>query len=314
LCYKRKNFGFFCFLAIFFHQIVLAQSNISFSLASEGGAFGGTTHEYVYEGGKCISRLDWKDSAVPALSFSGQAELSGVFLRLEMTSAVPVQCGTMEDYDFLDAGSNETSLYSKHNAYLDKYFDSSVSLGYDLRLRNWRIIPSAGLGYRNRKWTAADGFMQYPASGLWTGDEPKQELYGPVISYEQAVWFPVITLKTGYAPSKRFLLWVSGSLYPFMWGDTIDNHLLRSEQFYDTLREGFGGGTNIGFQYYFNGKERIALEVSAGYETITLKGKTAMRETGVSDGTLLVTEGYGSRMKNGQWIFALGFVCRFGGE
>jgi outer membrane protease len=187
-------------------------------------------------------------------------------------------------------------------------------LGYDLRVLNWRIIPSAGFAYRNRKWTAADGFLQYPVSGLWTGEEPKQELYGPVISYEQAVWFPVIALKAGYALKERFLLWAGGSLYPLMWGDTIDNHLLRSQQFYDAMREGFGGAVNIGFHYNFGGKERIALAASAGYETIELKGNTAMKETGVSDGTLLVAEGYGSRMESGRWTFALGFVRRFGGE
>jgi outer membrane protease len=95
---------------------------------------------------------------------------------------------------------------------------------------NWRIVPSAGFVYRNRKWTAADGFLQYPVSGLWTGDEPKQEVHGPVISYEQALWFPVITLKAGYTLKNCFLFSAGGSLYPVMWGDTIDNHLLRSEQ------------------------------------------------------------------------------------
>jgi outer membrane protease len=285
-----------------------------FAFATESGVLTGTTNEYVYEGDKCISRLDWKDSAIPALSFSGQAALFGAFLRLEMTSAVPAQNGTMEDYDFLVAGSDEPSLYSQHDAYLDKYFDGSVMLGYDLRLSNWRIMPSAGFAYRNRKWTAADGFLQYPVSGLWTGDEPKQDLYGPVISYEQALWFPVITLKAGYTLGKRFLFSASGSLYPVMWGDTIDNHLLRSEQFYDTMREGFGGNINAGFQYNFGGKERIVLEVSAGYEKVALKGNTAMKETGVSDSELVITEGYGSRMESGQWRFTLGLVCRFGGR
>jgi outer membrane protease len=285
-----------------------------FAFATEAGVLAGTTNEYVYEGDKCISRLDWKDNAIPVVSFSGQAALFGAFLRLEMASAVPAQNGTMEDYDFLVAGSDEPSLYSQHDAYLDKYFDSSLTLGYDLRLLNWRIVSSMGFAYRNRKWTAADGFLQYPVSGLWTGDEPKQEVYGPVISYEQALWFPVITLKAGYVLKERFLFSAGGSLYPVMWGDTIDNHLLRSEQFYDAMREGFGENINIGFQYNFGGKERIALEVSAGYEKIALKGTTAMKETGVSDGELILTEGYSSRMESGRWTFTLGLVCRFGGE
>jgi outer membrane protease len=284
------------------------------SFAFDSGLLTGTASEYAYEGDKCISRLDWQDRAVPVLSFSGRAVLFGAFIQLGMSTAVPAQSGIMEDYDFLVADSDEPSLYSKHSAYLDKYFDSSVTLGYDLRISVWRFTPSAGFAYRNRKWTAQDGFLQYPESGLWTGEEPKLEVYGPVISYEQAVWFPFITLEAGYVLKERFLFSAGCSLYPAMRGDTIDNHLLRNVQFYDTMREGFGYSINIGFQYNFGGKERIALKVRAGYEKMDLKGNTAMRETGVSDGKLAVTEGYGSRMENGQWTVALGFVCRFGAE
>ncbi|MDR0706351.1 MAG: hypothetical protein LBF60_00550 [Treponema sp.] len=49
----------------------------------------GATHECVYEGGACISRLDWKDGAIPAVSFSARAALSGAFLRLNALSALP---------------------------------------------------------------------------------------------------------------------------------------------------------------------------------------------------------------------------------
>lgn len=193
-----------------------ARNDLSFSFTSESGVFGGTTHEYVYEGDKCISRLDWKDRVIPVVSFSGQSALFGMFLRLDMSFAVPIQNGTMEDYDFLAVGSDKPSLYSRHDAYLDKYFASSVTLGYDLHISNWRITPSGGFAYRNRKWTAADGFLQYPASGLWTGAEPEQKLYGPVISYEQAVWFPIITLQAGYV-LKECLLFSAAAVYIRLW-------------------------------------------------------------------------------------------------
>jgi outer membrane protease len=314
LCYSRKSFNFCCFLFIFFHQFASAQNNPSFSFTSEAGVFGGATREYVYEGDMCVSRLDWQDNAVPAVSFSGQASLRGAFLRLKILSAIPLQNGTMEDFDFLVAGSDEPSLYSKHDAYTDKYFDSSVTLGYNLYISNWRITPSCGFAYRNRKWAAANGFLQYPASGLWTGDEPKQKLYGPVISYEQAVWFPIITLQADYVLKERLSFSASGSLYPVMGGDTIDNHLLRSQQFYDVLREGFGWGVKIDIQYNLDSGKRIALKATGGYERIALKGKTAMRGTGISDDKLIITEGYASHMESRQWTVTMGLVYRFGGE
>jgi outer membrane protease len=283
---------------------------VDFAFETIGGIVTGATHEYVYEGAKCISRLDWKDGAIPVVSFSGQAAFRGAFLRLKILSAVPLQNGTMEDFDFLVAGSDEPSLYSKHNAYMDKYFDGSVTLGYNLHVSNWRIIPSCGFAYRNRKWTAADGFLQYPASGLWKGDEPKQKLYGPVISYEQAVWFPIITLQADYM-KERLLFSASGSLYPVMEGDTVDNHLLRSEQFYDILREGFGWDVKIDIQYDLDSGKRIALKATGGYEKVMLTGNTAMRGTGISDDKLIVTEGYGSRMESRQWTVTIGLVYRF---
>jgi outer membrane protease len=60
--------------------IPLCAFDISFAFGT--GILTSAAHEYVYEGGKCISRLDWKDSALPVLSFSGQAALSRAFLRL----------------------------------------------------------------------------------------------------------------------------------------------------------------------------------------------------------------------------------------
>lgn len=291
-----------------------ALSALDFTLETDGGILAGSTREYVYEGEKCVSRLDWGGSVTPVLSFAGQASLYGAFLQLKITSAVPVQNGMMEDYDFLIAGSDEPSLYSKHDAYLDKYFDASAMLGYDLRIAGWRITPSAGFAYRNRKWTAADGFLQYPVTGLWTGEEPKQELYGPIISYEQAFWFPVIALEASYVLKERFLLSAGGSLYPVMRGDTVDNHLFRQTQFYDTLREGFGGNIDVRFCYYFDSGKRSALKLSAGYEKTALHGGTAMRETGVSDDKLLVTEGYSSRMESEQWTVTLGVACRLWGD
>jgi hypothetical protein len=46
--------------------------------------------------------------------------------------------------------------------------------------------------------------LQYPVYGKWTGEEPKQNIAGAVVSYEQAVWFPSISLTTGYTIKNRF--------------------------------------------------------------------------------------------------------------
>jgi hypothetical protein len=158
------------------------------------------TKEYVYEGEKCISRLDWIDDIVPILSFTGQGEFSNVMIRTRIDTAVPTKSGVMEDYDFLLEGDNAPSQYSKHDAYIDKDFSCMFEAGYRLRFSGWEIQPALRFSYINRKWTAQDGYLQYPVYGKWTGDEPKQNIAGTVIGSETSVCFVGLS---GYTRSSR---------------------------------------------------------------------------------------------------------------
>jgi outer membrane protease len=123
--------------------------------------------------------------------------LSGIS-RLFATDIYVAIGGRMEDYDFLIAGSNEVSHYSRHESYLDKDFTGTLALSYVIRLGVWNLEPGIGFSYSNRKWSAQDGYVQYPISGIWNGNEPKQSVSGTIISYEQALWFPFISLNVAY--------------------------------------------------------------------------------------------------------------------
>ena len=162
-------------------------SAIDFTYETSIALRNSVTKEYVYEGEKCISRLDWIDNIIPILSFTGQGEFFNVIIRTRIDTAVPVKSGVMEDYDFLIEGDSAPSQYSRHDAYGDKDFSCMFETGYRFRFSGWEIPPALGFSYINRKWTAQDGYLQYPVYGKWTGDEPKQNIVGTVISYEQAV-------------------------------------------------------------------------------------------------------------------------------
>jgi outer membrane protease len=288
-------------------------SAVDYSFAIEAGLKGGMTKESVYEGEKCVSRLDWEDDSVSVLAFTGLAEFPNMretalpkpFVRATLATAVPVISGAMEDYDFLIPGSVVLSLYSQHDAYLDKDFTGVFEMGGIFRFFGWEVVPAVGMSYTNRKWTAQDGYLQCPVSGPWTGDESKQRVSGPVISYEQALWHPFVSLSAGYTVKNRIAFTLAGSVSPFLAGETIDTHFLRSTRFYDILESGsffsngFAWNAALSVLYYPAGRKQLGFFLSGGYSAIhDLAGSTASGKTGIDDGTLVTDQGYGSKVES----------------
>jgi plasminogen activator len=303
----HTGFLIFIFCCVSYHA-----SGLDFDFIIDGGIQTGTTQELVYEGGKLISRLNWNDGIVPVSGIAGKMGMYGVFIKMGMKFAIPVKSGTMEDYDFLISNSTEPSHYSQHDAYLDKGFSFCVEGGCEFRFLNWTVTPALGFQYRNRKWTAADGYLQYPLTGLWTGNETKTEVNGPVISYEQAVWFPFGALEIGYIYAGRhgkYRYAIGLSLCPYTWAETNDTHFLRSMQFYDTLRGGISWSAGCSVEFQPGNPGGIGFIIRSGYESLnTVKGNTASNNTGISSGLLTVDEGYSARMEIRQWYFSISVV------
>jgi outer membrane protease len=152
----------------------------------------------------------------------------------------PLKAASWKITIFLIEGDIAPSQYSNHDAYIDKDFGCTLETGYRFRFSDWEILPTLGFSYINRKWTAQDGCLQYPVYGKWTGEEPKQDIVGAVVGYEQAVWFPSISLTTGHAIKDRLVFSLSGYISPIVWSETIDSHFVRLLRFYDTMEKSFG--------------------------------------------------------------------------
>jgi outer membrane protease len=270
------------------------------------------------ENSEGISRLAWKDSFVPVVSMAGNGEYRNFFIRASLRSAMPVQSGAMEDYDYLIPTSDAPpSHYSRHQAYLDKHFDISTEFGYTFKTPyHWDLSLFGGFLYRNRKWSAADGYLQYPLDGgAWTGNEPHQDVTGTVISYEQAIWFPTI----GFIIQGHLVGPLDISLktyyYPYLWAETVDTHFLRSLRFYDALQGGIGGLGEVTIRFNFGVGGKTALFLSGAYEVIgELTGATASGPIGVVDGSLQTDEGYGSGLESKTWHITLGLRHSYRGE
>jgi outer membrane protease len=148
------------------------------------------------------------------------------------------------------------------------------------------LSPSAGFLYRNRKWTAEDGYVQYPSTGVpWTDSVTKEKTAGVIISYEEEIWFPTISLGVSYMFSPRFETALTASWYPYLHIETIDSHFLRKTAFYDTMKGGMGVYAELSLIYHPVSTESVNFVFSGGFEGIYPKrGTTSSGSIGYDTG------------------------------
>lgn len=246
------------------------QNPLSFTFTPSTGVISGTVSEYLYEEDKTLqSQLDWQQYAVPFIKMEGQFELSNVFLNLSALSAIPFKCGIMEDYDWIadddgrDGSSDTLSYYSKHDLYLDKRFDLSARGGYTFYFNRFYIAPGLGLTYRSQKWSGVDGYAQHATDYVWTENTTKVDYSGTVISYEQSLFLPYISVNKGFFISPKVKLTTQGLFYPYMFITAYDNHYTGSDQYVDVM---YGGnGINVACSLAY---KKIAFTIS--YEWLAM--------------------------------------------
>jgi len=312
---KAASFGV---LLLVFSVYAHAEGVVSGSCDIFSGFLFGEAHEYVLQGDTVISRLDWDENGVPFIGVNGRLVFFNCFLNAAVLSAIPplYAAGSMDDYDFLLPDSDDISYYSHHNAYLDKHYEMNLSLGYVFSVNNIEITPSTGYLFINRKWRAAGGFLQYPAAGQkWTGDEPKQNVEGTVITYEQILHLPFFSVGIAYK-MQPLKIEAAGIVYPFIWCDTLDSHFVsapRPAQFYDEMEGGIGGNVGVSFLYSLPLKShRIDFKVAFDYNFIrSLEGSTASQAIGKTDDPMTNSVGYGSKMESDAWKLYFGVLLRF---
>ena len=282
---------------LLFHSVLSQLTALEINFIFETGACFGITQELVYEGDSRISQLDWNDLFIPNIGFTTQVSARSFFFSFGLTSAIPAVSGEMENFDFLIPGSQEASHYSWHKNNLDKDFTLEAAVGYEFRFGIWRITPSGGFQFRNRKWTATDGFLQYPIAGHWTGNEPEVMQNGPVISYEQAIWFPFAALQIGIehiVPHEgRWMYSVQARIYPRVSVESNDIHFLRDMQFYDSMQGGIGNSFTIRNEFFPQHANGLGFMVVLHWESISnVRGTTSSNKTGTATGPAVITEGF----------------------
>jgi outer membrane protease len=297
----RGTFAFFMLLSSCF---LCAQENLSLSVETGGGILFGETHEYVIsESGKVLSRLDWQENWIPSIAIIPRFNFFNFFIAAKFLCAMPLDSAgnAIEDYDFLIEGSDAASLYSRHDAYLDKQYDISGQLGYVVKLRQWEAALGAGFQYRTRKWSAVDGYLQYPEDDRpWTGDEPQKTVAGTSITYEQIIWMPLLSAEFKYH-LKDWTFGASGAFFPYVRADSLDTHFLRQVQFYDKMSGGIGGACTV-FVTYTNAKlNYLSFGLSGGIDLIrNTTGETSAGKIGAVENEMKKSSG-GSKFESENW-------------
>ena len=237
-----------------------AEKAFIISTTTSVGLLYGEGYEYVYNQSVSAnyknSELDWP---LAPLFYTGAAisltTRIGIFASLEVKEGLPGRAGTMSDSDFLN-GDGVKTHFSQSDCYAEHALLLDLKAGYDLpTFGAFSLGFYAGFSYMDFKWSARDGYYQYPASGTsytfdttgalvpgtytpWSAGETKTPLYGTGILYEQAYLIASLGLRATYRLLDTLSLGAWCSFSPLTSCYTEDNHEFRLVDFYSTLLTG----------------------------------------------------------------------------
>ncbi|MBI3598721.1 MAG: omptin family outer membrane protease [Nitrospirae bacterium] len=273
-CKSHYIFSFLVFLASLIFALPSYGDEVSFpspteafprfDISLQAGIIHGTTKELVFDQGQKISEIAWEMKPIIFTGYTVGTNLNKrVAMHFSYGSGVNDHLGYVEDSDFQDGIK---SSFSKHTATLERAYLADLDLGYDFLKRD-PIIVTGILGYslRKIKMGAKDGFVESPP-----GSTPK-DVFGMGIEYEQIYKFPYIGIALDYALQEKLTLNLSTLYSNQVAIDTLDNHLKRGIDFYDTMRGGvyYAFGPSVNFRIGQNS----VLSVSSLYMKINeIKG------------------------------------------
>lgn len=276
---KKCIFFVFLYLSIVTN---LFSSIFSVELSPSAGVMLGRASEYVYLDYKNyqgiqnyneqLSQLDY-DYTVPYISLNVDSKLfSFVHLGANFSIGIPIRCGIMQDYDWMNVYSpsnkwkNELTNYSKHENYLDHYIDVNFELGPIIDFSGTvTLVPFVGLGYESIKFTAQNGFFRYGKTtkeGMTPIDEDCDEfsLTGKDIEYRQysankdggdAPHFNLgLNYKINAIP--RFCIKGSFVFFPFYSICSYDYHIRTNTQYISVIEKSFKFLTNLDISFLIN--------------------------------------------------------------
>ncbi len=260
---------------------------ITLSATTSAGIIYGEAFEYVYNQAVSAnyknSELDW---TLQPLFYTEEslslATAIGIEAHVDVKQGIPGNAGTMTDSDFLN-GNGVRTHYSQSESYAERALLLDATVGYDLPIgETVVVVPYLGFSYMDFKWSARDGYYQYPTSGYeysfsttgalvygtlnpWSASETETPLYGAGILYEQTYLIGSAGVRASLRLD-RLTVGASFAFSPLTYCYDMDNHLLRQITFTSTLTGGMTIEPALSLQYAFT--QRASLTLSVDYRQI----------------------------------------------
>jgi outer membrane protease len=238
-------------------------ADVSFTVSTSAGILNGTSSEIVYAsaaGSTCVqSLLLW---AMRPAFFTGSSLTVetgwGGTAGLSVRAAIPGLTGRVSDSDWKNYpyGGTEMTHLSVHDCHTEHAVLVDAHLGWALRLApGVTLTPRAGFSLMMFKWTARDGWDQYPPEPApgpytpWSPDAAREPVSGTAVVFEQDWLIPSAgaELRLGAGGPLELAVSLTGS--PYAWCFDMDNHEFRygtagirgylATDFRDATRGGF---------------------------------------------------------------------------
>jgi outer membrane protease len=240
------------------------------------------------------SELDWDlKPLVYARASLALGTTIGFVASLDARLGIPAKTGQIGDSDWLNVaynGNQAKTNYSQHDCYTERAIMLDLRTGWDLRAADWVTFePFLGFGLMDFKWTARDGYLQYPPG--WFGGtatlpypDSSTDAVVPVsgvgIIYQQTYLVCAAGLAAKVAFGRAFSGSVSIEFSPLVLCNDLDNHEFAGKDFYDSMFGGFFLEPRISLDWQMLRNVRLSLNV--GYRHIAgLVGTTTVVGTGV---------------------------------
>jgi outer membrane protease len=242
------------------------------------GIIYGVVQEFVYSTyinqPYTVSELDWDlKSLYTANAALSMRMANGFAASLSVQLGIPWKTGFITDSDWLNYeynGDPTKTNFSKHDCFAERAVLLAAQAGWEIPLAGWVTLePFLAFEFMDFKWTARDGFLQYPPG--WFGSGPTKPypdastdvvvpVSGTSIIYRQTYYIPAVGLSAKIRSGST-----SGALSfafsPLVFCNDVDNHEFAGFDFYDTMSNGILLEPKISLEWRM-GKSRLSLDVS----------------------------------------------------
>lgn len=290
---------------------VSAKENLSVENYINIGTKHNSIKEIVLQSAEKTSELNWKTIVAPLFSDELLLKLYNFDFLLGFNTVIPIKSGYVEDRDWLFSDKNLLSNYSYHKNFIDKDYSIYFKISYNFLIFSKRLIltPLFGLTYSNEKYSAKDGFYQYSLVENKTinSDTTKTTLCGTIMSYEISAFQPICFINMNFKINDKNSLIFGFDFSPYMFIDSVDTHILRLVEFYDSMKGGFGFNLKTGYEFKISDKCNLNFFIS--YLLLTTSGISGSRQIGENT-NFIRDEDVRSGLKKSSFEAKIGFVWK----